>query len=99
MKSTLFASLRSVHNFQCVSCEQAHITKQYRLRSNYPESTCLPFGMLTRSSLVNARVGGGGGGGGEGEGGWVGWGYLPIYGIVRMSVPNGPLFQRCQVSD
>ena len=26
-------------------------------------------------------------------------GQLPIYGIVRMCVPNGPLFQRCQVYD
>ena len=34
-------------------------------------------------------------GGGEGVGG----GYLPIYGIVRMCVPNSPLFRRCQVYD
>ena len=26
-------------------------------------------------------------------------GYLPIYGKVRMCVPNGPLFQCCQVYD
>ena len=37
-------------------------------------------------------VGGGGGGGGGGGRG-------PIYGIVWMYVPNGPLFQRCQVYD
>ena len=36
-----------------------------------------------------------GGGGGRGAGG--GGGKLPIYDIVRMCVPNGPLFQRCQV--
>ena len=34
-------------------------------------------------------VGGWGGGGG--------WTLLPLYGIVRMCVPNSPLFQRCQV--
>ena len=34
-------------------------------------------------------------GGGEGAVG----GELPIYGIVWMCVPNGPLFQRCQVYD
>ena len=28
-----------------------------------------------------------------------GRGSLPIYGIVRMCVPNGPLLQRCQVYD
>ena len=36
----------------------------------------------------------------RGGGGWVGGGGgvgFPIYGIVRMCVPNGPLFQRCQV--
>ena len=32
----------------------------------------------------------------RGEGGG---GLLPIYGIVRMCVPNSPLFQRCQVYD
>ena len=36
-----------------------------------------------------------GGGGRWGEGG----GGLPIYGIVRMCVPNSPLFQHCQVYD
>ena len=38
----------------------------------------------------------------SGVGGVVGWGgggELPIYGIVRMCVPNSPLFQRCQVYD
>ena len=35
------------------------------------------------------------GGGGVGGGG----GYLSIYGIVRMCVPSGPFFQRCQVYD
>ena len=40
---------------------------------------------------LKSRRGWGGGGGGCGE--------LPFYGIVRMCVPNGPLFQRCQVYD
>ena len=29
----------------------------------------------------------------------MGGGYLSIYGIVRMCVPSGPFFQRCQVYD
>ena len=33
-----------------------------------------------------------------GRGGGQGW-LLPIYDIVRICVPNGPLFQRCQVYD
>ena len=37
-------------------------------------------------------VWGGGGGGEERK-------ELPIYGIVRMCVSNGPPFQRCQVYD
>ena len=44
-------------------------------------------------------MGGGGGGGGGGWGGGGGLGQLPIYSIVRMCVPNGPLFQRCRVYD
>ena len=32
-------------------------------------------------------------------GGGVGWWWLPIYGIVRMCVPNSPRFQRCQVNE
>ena len=43
------------------------------------------------------------GGGGVGEGVWGGGGggggERPIYGIVWMCVPNGLLFQRCQVYD
>ena len=41
----------------------------------------------------------GGGGGGDGGGGSAWWKVIAIYGIVRMCVPNGPLFQRCQVYD
>ena len=49
------------------------------------------------TNLFGEYIGlGGGGGGGGGEGGG---GELPIYGIVRMCVPNSPLFQHCQVYD
>ena len=41
-------------------------------------------------------VGGGGGGGVEGGRKEV---TSNIYGIVRMCVPNGPLFQHCKVYD
>ena len=31
---------------------------------------------------------------------WMGGGgTLPVYGIVQMCVPNGSIFQRCQVYD
>ena len=47
-------------------------------------------------SLFDSGLGWWGGGGGGGvSGGRV----IPIYGIVRMCVPNGSLFQRCQVYD
>ena len=36
---------------------------------------------------------------GWGGGGLGGGGGVPIYGIVRMCVPNGSLFQCCQVYD
>ena len=49
-----------------------------------------------KSLCRQLRRGGGGGGGGGGEGGGA---CNPIYGIVRMCVPNSPLFQRCQVYD
>ena len=45
------------------------------------------------SSWVWGLGGGGGGGGGAGGSG------VPIYGIVRMCVPNGSLFQCHQVYD
>ena len=53
---------------------------------------------LCNTYILCALLGTGGGRVGWGGVGWGG-GLLPICGIVRMCVPNGPLFQRCQVYD
>ena len=50
---------------------------------------------MRKQAVSTKPIGEWGGGGGLGGVG----GLLPIYGVVRMCVPNGPLFQRCQVYD
>ena len=90
LNKCLFSNSKKHHLFQSTFRNRLYLRIFYRVIINQ----FMP-GVPLKGHWQTARGGGGGGGGGVGRerGGY------PIYGIVRMCVPNSPLFQCCQVYD